>query len=78
MLHLFICSTLILTGAGNGNGAEPDQTTPSQATTTTRPRVIDHTHEVVIVQGGTADIPASITQITQVSRKNVPGHHFVN
>lgn len=57
---------LILSAPGaDGSGRGADETTPTQATPT-QPRVIDHTHEVMIVQGGT-DIPASITQITQVS-----------
>ncbi len=47
--------------AGGNDGAEPgDGTTP------TRSRVVDHTHEVMFVQGDSADIPASITEITQV------------
>ncbi|XP_064395426.1 uncharacterized protein LOC135342588 isoform X2 [Halichondria panicea] len=45
---------------GTNEGAEPDGATPPPP-----PRVIDHTHEVMFVQGDSADIPASITEITQ-------------
>ncbi len=47
--------------SGTNEGAEPDGATPPPP-----PRVIDHTHEVMFVQGDSADIPASITEITQV------------